>query len=387
MKMLEGIRVVDMTSVVFGPYATQALADSGADVIKVEPQSGDVSRLLARARNTKTNGGTHLTINRGKRSITLDLKLEADAEILRNLIETADVFIHNVRDKAINKLGFDYESVKAIKSDIIYVHCSGFGQNGPYRDLQAYDDVIQAASGTCTLSSRVDGNPQPRYIPSLIADKISGLFGTQAVLTAVIHKLRTGEGQRVEVPMFEAFTSFMLEEHLSNATFLPPLGPIGYARQLEPFRQPFETADGYISIVPYTDDKIVSLFDLLDAPAWLVDAGFDTPLARFKNMNAIYRQIGILTKNRTNQAWMEIFHKTQFPAMPVRDLEDIFEDPHLKATGFFKTREHPTEGQFREMQPPIRYGADPDRVLGFAPSLGEHNEEIRQELRKMGEAT
>jgi crotonobetainyl-CoA:carnitine CoA-transferase CaiB-like acyl-CoA transferase len=381
MKMLEGIRVVDMTSVVFGPYATQALADGGADVIKIEPRTGDISRLLARARNTKTNGGTHLTINRGKRSITLDVKLEADAEILRSLIKTADVFIHNVRDQAINRLGFGYEAVKAIKSDIIYVHCSGFGQNGPYRDLQAYDDVIQAASGVCTLSSRVDGNPQPRYIPSLIADKISGLFGTQAVLTALVHKLRTGEGQHVEVPMFEAFTSFMLEEHLSNATFVPPLGPIGYARQLEPHRQPFETADGYISIVPYTDDKIISLFKLLDAPEWLEEAGFATPLARFKNMNAIYRQIGILTKNRTNLAWMEIFQNAQFPAMPVRDMEDIFDDPHLTATGFFKTREHPTEGPFREMQPPIRYSADADRVLGFAPSLGEHNDEIRQELK------
>jgi crotonobetainyl-CoA:carnitine CoA-transferase CaiB-like acyl-CoA transferase len=329
----------------------------------------------------KTNGGTHLTINRGKRSITLDLKLEADADILRSLIKTADVFIHNVRDKAINKLGFAYEAVKAIKGDIIYVHCAGFGQNGPYRDFQAYDDVIQAASGACTLSSRVDGNPQPRYIPSLIADKISGLFGTQAVLTALVHKLRTGEGQRVEVPMFEAFTSFMLEEHLCNATFVPPLGPIGYARQLEPHRQPFETADGYISIVPYTDDKLTALFGLMDAPAWLEEAGFDTPLARFKNMDEIYRKIGSLTKSRTNQAWMDIFQKAQFPAMPVRDLEDIFEDPHLHATGFFKTRDHPTEGQFREMQPPIRYSAAPDRVLGFAPSLGEHNEEIREELK------
>jgi crotonobetainyl-CoA:carnitine CoA-transferase CaiB-like acyl-CoA transferase len=227
MAMLDGVRIIDMTSVVFGPYATQMLADMGADVIKVEPPIGDISRYLGKAAKTHASGSTHLTINRGKKSAVLDVKRASDAAVLRNLLKTADVFVHNVRARAMDRLGFGYETVKAIKPDIIYAHFSGFAQDGPYRDKQAYDDVIQAATGTCSLASRVDGNPKPRYIPSLIADKVSGLYGAQALLAALFHKERTGEGQHVEVPMFEAFTNFMLEEHLQDATTVPPLGPIG----------------------------------------------------------------------------------------------------------------------------------------------------------------
>jgi crotonobetainyl-CoA:carnitine CoA-transferase CaiB-like acyl-CoA transferase len=377
MPMLDGIRIVDMTSVVFGPYATQMLADMGAEVIKVEPPTGDVSRYLGKAANTRLSGSTHLTINRGKKSVILDVKQPDDAGILRNLLKTADVFVHNVRAQAIERLGFGYDTVSAIKPDIIYAHFSGFGQNGPYRDKQAYDDVIQAATGTCTLASRVDGNPKPRYIPSLIADKVAGLYGAQALLAALLHKERTGEGQRVEVPMFEAFANFMLEEHLQDATTIPALGPIGYPRQIEPNRQPFPTADGYISVVPYTDDKIVKLFNLLGAPTLLAREGYGTPLARFRNMDAIYGHIARLTAAQTTAHWMTIFHESQFPAMPVRDLGDVFDDPHLQATAFFKVRNHPTEGSFKEMQPPIRFGADANRVLGFAPNLDEHGAAIR----------
>ncbi len=380
MKMLENIRIVDMTSVIFGPYATQMLADIGAEVIKVEPRNGDVSRYLARSKVERTNGGTHLTVNRGKKSIVLDLKQPEDAAVMRKLIETVDVFIHNVRDKAIARLGFDYQACVQLKPDIIYVHCTGYGQDGPYRDYQAYDDVIQAASGTTSLLPRADGNEKPRYLPSLMADKVSGLFGAQAVLAAIIHKLRTGEGQRVEVPMFESFTQFMLEEHLCDATQEPPVGPIGYPRQLDPDRQPFPTADGYVSIVPHTDDKIVKLFDLLGAPDWLDSQGLSDPVARIKNMSTIYKQIALLTTTKTTQAWMDIFAAFEFPAMPVRDLADIFDDPHLVATGFFNTRTHPTEGPFREMRPPIKFSADPDRTLGFAPDLDGDGADIRKEL-------
>ena len=264
--MLDGIRIVDLSSVIFGPYATQMLADMGADVIKIEPPAGDISRYLGRARTQKSKGSTHLTVNRGKRSIVLDLKQAGDAETLCKLLKTADIFIHNVRSKAITKLGFGYDVVKVIKPDIIYVHCTGFGQDGPYRDLQAYDDVIQAATGTTSLLSRVDGDPRPRYFPSLIADKVAGQYGAQAMLAALVHKLRTGKGQHVEVPMFEAFANFMLEEHLRDATLDPAIGPIGYPRQLDPGRQPFPTADGYISIVPYSDEMVITLFALLGGP-------------------------------------------------------------------------------------------------------------------------
>ena len=379
--MLDGIRVVDLTSVIFGPYATQMLADMGADVIKVEPPTGDVSRYIGRARNLKSNGSTHLTVNRGKRSIVLDLKSDEDKQVMRDLIATADIFIHNIRGKAIEKLGLGYEDVKAIAPAIIYVHCTGFGQDGPYRDLQAYDDVIQAATGTTSLLPRVDGDPRPRYIPSLIADKVAGHYGAQAMLAALVHKLRTGEGQHVEVPMFESFTNFMLEDHLRDAALIPPIGPIGYPRQLDPGRQPFPTADGYISIVTYSDETMTRLFSLLGAPEVLAMPEFSTALARYKNATALYNHITRLTPAKTTVEWMDILISNGLPAMPVRDLADIFDDPHLIETGFFEERDHPTEGKYRQMTPPIRFSADPNREIGIAPSLGEHGDEIRNELK------
>ena len=211
--LLTGVKVVDLTAVVFGPYATQILADLGAEVIKVEAPTGDSFRYSARA--AKTPGcllvhGNH----RGKRGIVLDLKQTGDLQVMRELLVDADVFVLNVRGKAAERLGLDYDAVKLINPDIIYAHCVGFGQDGPYADLQAYDDVIQAATGTATLLSRVDGDPRARYLPTLVADKVAGLHGAYAILAAIIHKLRTGRGQKVEVPMFEAFASFMLTEHL-----------------------------------------------------------------------------------------------------------------------------------------------------------------------------
>jgi crotonobetainyl-CoA:carnitine CoA-transferase CaiB-like acyl-CoA transferase len=380
--MLSAIRIVDLTSVIFGPYATQMLADMGAEVIKIEPPTGDVSRYLGRGRNNKTNGSTHLTVNRGKQSIVLDLKLAEDAETLRKLLTTADVFIHNIRAKAIAKLGFAYDDARAIKPDIIYVHCTGFAQDGPYRDLQAYDDVIQAATGAASLLPRVDGNPRPRYLPSLIADKVAGLYGAQAVLAALVHRMGTGEGQFVEVPMFESFTNFLFEEHLRDAVFDPPIGPIGYPRQLDPGRQPFPTANGYISIVPYTDDKVIQLLSILGAPQLIAEERFSTPLARHENSTALYEEIAKLTPAKSSEAWVAILNDADLPCMPVRDLAAIFDDPHLRATGFFRNRVHPSEGAYREMRPPIKFSADPDREIGYAPGLDENGDQIRTELEK-----
>jgi len=380
MPMLEGIRIVDLSSVVFGPYATQMLADMGAEVIKVEPPAGEVSRYIGRRASTPGMGSNHMTLNRGKKSIVLDLKQVDEADTLRKLLRTADVFVHNIRTKAIEKLGFGYEAVKAINPDVIYAHFTGFGQDGPYRDLQAYDDVIQAATGATTLLPRADGIPRPRYLPSLIADKVAGLYGAQAILAALVHKLRTGEGQHVEVPMFEAFTSFNMVEHMQDATFDPPLGKIGYHRQMDPHRQPFPTADGYISIAPGSDDKIIQLFALLGDPEVVNKPELATPRDRFRNTEALYGEIGRLTAMKTTAELMTILTASGFPAMPVRDLAEVFDDPHLVATGFFNSREHPTEGRFREMRPPIRFSADAGRQLGFAPGLGDHSADLRKEL-------
>lgn len=380
-RMLEGIRVIDLTSVVFGPYATQILADMGADVIKVEPPPyGDRFRLAGKPAVTPLMGACHMTLNRGKRSVLLDLKDPQDAAMMRDLLATADVFIHNIREDAIARLGFDYPAVRALRPDIVYVHCMGFGPGGPYSDLQAYDDVIQAASGMTSLPSRVDGDPRPRYVPSTIADKVAGLHGAYAVLGAIIHRLRTGEGQLVQVPMFEAFTSFLLEEHLFGATFDPPTGPIGYGRQLDPHRQPFPTSDGYVTIVPYTDDGIVTLFSVLGAPELLDDPRYADTLARLGHMSEIYAEIARRTPAQSTQYWVDACNAARIPAMAVRDLNDILDDPHLRQTDFFHRRDHPTEGSYREMRAPVRFSAAPDITVRPAPTLGEHNAAIAREL-------
>ncbi|NBU84384.1 MAG: CoA transferase [Sphingomonadaceae bacterium] len=375
--MLEGIRIIDLTTVIFGPYATQMLADLGADVIKIESAQGDTPRYMGQFKTTPFMGGTHLTVNRGKKSVVLNLKTPEDAAVLRELLATADIFVHNVRAKAISKLGFGYDAIKAIKPDIIYAHFTGFSQDGPWKDLPAYDDVIQAATGTTSLLSKVDGNPKPRYLPSLIADKVSGTYGAQAMLAALVHKLRTGEGQHVEVPMLDCFASFMLTEHLQDSVFEPPIGPPGYPRQLDPERQPFPTADGHIVIVPYTDAKVVQLFTLLGNPVFLTQPPFDTPMGRFQNMTPIYAQIAQLTRAKSSADWIALLTEHDLPAMPIADLNEVFENPHLKATDFFHLAEHPTEGMIRQMRPPVRYSVDPDRPIGFAPTLGQHNDEIK----------
>ena len=373
--MLNGISVVDLTSVVFGPYCTQILADLGADVIKIEaPDGGDAFRWSGRAAVTPGMAPGFLALNRGKRSIALDLKQADDLARMKALLADADVFVLNVRGKAVERLGLDYDSVKAIKPDIIYAHCVGFGQDGPYADLQAYDDVIQAASGTTTLASRVDGDPRARYIPSLIADKVAGLHGAYGVLAAIIHRMRTGRGQKVEVPMFEAFTNFMLIEHLAGKTFDPPNGAICYRRQIDPDRQPFPTKDGYIAIVAYTDESWPILFTLLDDAAFLDDERFATSSLRARNTAPLYQHVARLTPGFTTAELLAKCHAAQIPAQPVRDIGDILDEPHLAATDFFRRRHHPSEGDYFEMAQPVRFSDGGLAEPRFPPRLGEHDE-------------
>lgn len=384
--MLTGVRVVDMTSVVFGPFATQALADLGADVIKVEPPEGDAFRYNGKPVVTRGMGPGHMNLNRGKRSIVLDLKRDEDAAVMRDLVRFADIFIHNVRGDAIRRLGFGPDEARALNPGLIYVHCVGFGSGGPYAELQAYDDVIQAATGTVTLAGRVDGTGVPRYIPSLVADKVAGLLGAQATLAAYVHKLRTGEGQVVEVPMFEGFAHFMLAEHIGGLAFDPPNAPVGYPRQVDPDRQPFPTKDGWISIVPYTVASWPVVFDVLGDPEFLKQPDLATPQLQFANQGKIYRRTAELTPSRTSADWVERLNAARIPCMAVRDLADILDDPHLKAAGFFTRREHPSEGGFMQMRPPIRYEAYAPTDTRPAPRIGEHSDEIRAELEALKRA-
>ncbi len=374
--MLSGLRVVDQTSVVFGPYCTQILADFGAEVIKVEPPTGDGFRYAGKPARTVGMGPQHMALNRNKKSLALDLKDEANKDRLRKLVATADVFIHNVRAEAMERLGFGYEAVRALRPDIIYVHCVGFGSNGPYAGLQAYDDVIQAATGTTNLLSRVDGDPRPRYLPSLIADKTAGLHAAYATMAAVIHRLRTGEGQFVEVPMFEAFANFMLKEHLGGLTFDPPVGDACYARQVDPHRQPFPTRDGWVSIVPYRPGHAQRVISLLGDPDFAAQDRFATVEGAMAHLPELYRRIGELSATMTTGEVVAILREAQLPVMPVRDVAAVPDDPHLREAGFFYRTDHPTEGTVLQMREPSRFsGWEPDEPRP-APWIGQDNDAL-----------
>ena len=379
--MLAGIKVVDLTSVVFGPYCTQVLADLGAEVIKVEaPGIGDALRWSGKAPAAPNMAPGFMALNRGKRSIVLDLKAAGDLAVLQALLAEADVFVVNVRGKALERLGLDFAALSAAHPRLIYVHCVGFGQDGPYADLQAYDDVIQAATGTATLLPRVDGDPRPRYLPSLLADKVAGLHAAYAALAALFHRERSGAGQLVEVPMFEAFTSFMMLEHLGGQTFDPPTGPVGYARQLDPVRQPFPTADGYISIVIYTLDAWDRVFALLGDTDFIVQDRFNAPGGRMRHQTELYEHLTALTPRLTTAELLRRCHEVQLPAQAVCDLADVINDPHLAATGFFRRREHPSEGTYLEQVPPVRFGGGPSPLLSMPPQLDGDGSQIRAEL-------
>ncbi len=377
---LAGVRITDMSTVVFGPYCTQILADLGADVIKVEPAEGDTVRNVGTPAKTPLMGPVYLRLNRGKRSASWDMKSEKGKRAVQRLLETSDVFIHNIRPDAIDRLGLGYEAVRKLRPDIIYVHCTGFGLGGPYAGLQAYDDVIQAASGAVSLLPRVDGNARPRYLPMLFADKVSGLHAVYATMAALIARIRDGEGQHVEVPMFESITSFNMVEHLCDATFVPPTGRWGYARQPDPVRQPMKTKDGYISIAPYVDDRWVRFFQAAGHPEVLEQERFRDKPTRRQNMNGMYEMAETILPEKTTAEWLEILKEAHVPAMRANEIGEVLDDPHLNAGGFFRRREHPTEGGYIEVRQPVRFSGIDYPEAAHPPVIGQHTDELNREL-------
>ncbi|WP_421793721.1 CaiB/BaiF CoA transferase family protein [Hydrocarboniphaga effusa] len=378
--ILQGIRIVDMTSVIFGPYCTATLAEMGAQVVKIEPSNGDEVRRVGRPVVNRGMGPCHMTLNRGKRSVVWNLKSERGQAAIRKLIARSDVFIHNLRLDAIERIGLGYEAVKALRRDIVYVHCSGFGSDGPYADRAAYDDIIQAASGAASLLPRADGNAAPRYLPMALADKVSGLHAVHAVLGALFHRERSGQGQKVEVPMFESFTHFLLQEHLYGRAFVPPNDPPGYPRQLDSQRQPMRTLDGYIAIAPYTDERWVRFFEVTGQSQFLHENGFDSAKARFNALPKMQEKMAELLPAQTTQDWLDLMSRHDIPATRVNSLEQVFDDPHLNAVGFFRTRHHPTEGDYLELKPPVRFAGAGEATVSPAPLLGEHSETVGKEL-------
>ena len=371
---LAGIRVIDLTSVVFGPYATQIMADMGADVIKVEPPEGDNTRWIS-AGPAEGMGGVYVNVNRGKRSLMLNLREEADREVLRRLVATADVFIHSMRGRAIARLGFSYDDVKAIRPDVVYVNCYGYSRRGSEADQPAYDDTIQAECGITHVQKLING--EPGFVGTIMADKVAGLHALYATMMALFHRERTGEGQEVEVTMFEAMASFMLVEHANGRLFDPPLGPAHYHRAVERNRRPYKTQDGYVAALVYNDKHWNAFIEAVQ-PEWNCPE-FATLEMRAKQIGRVYGLLGETFLTRTTQEWLDLLRKLNIPVAPLRSTDELFENGHLNDIGFFEKVGSPY-GEVTFPGVPTWFSASPGKVRGPAPALGENNAEILAEL-------
>ncbi len=371
---LQGVKVIDMTSVLMGPYATQTLGDYGADVIKVEPPDGDITRQIGPARHANM-GPVFLNANRSKRSISLDLKKPAGRDALLRLAATADVLAYNVRPQAMARLKLDYESVAAVNPRIVYAGLFGFGQDGPYAAKPAYDDLLQGSSGLSHLIARA-GDGTPRYVPTALADRVVGLSAVGAILASLLHRDRTGQGQRVDIPMFETMVGFVMGDHLGGLTFEPPLDQGGYARHMSPDRRPYQTSDGYISVIIYNDKQWNSFFEVTGRDDLRADPMFATFAGRLANIDKVYGEVGRILVTRSTAEWMKLLVDGDIPVMPVHDLVSILDDPHLVDTNFFPITEHPTEGAIRSMRVATAWSKTPAAPSRLAPGLGEQSREI-----------
>lgn len=376
---LHGVRVLDLTTVVMGPAATQILADMGADVIKIESPQGDSMRRIGPFRN-EGMGPMYLQANRNKRSVMLDLKDPAGRQALLDLAMQVDVVVSNIRPKAMQRLGLDYASVAAVNPHVIYCSAVGYGSEGPYSGIAVYDDLIQAGSGIAGLFRTIDG--EPRYAPINVADRVVGLYLVIAILGALHHRTATGEGQEVEVPMFETMTQFVLADHMGGGAFVPPVGPMGYKRLLSRRRGPYPTADGHLCLVVYTDAHWRSFLQFVGKPHLMdTDPRFKDQEARTQNAEYMGEFLAEHLPARTTTEWLELLRSIDIPASAVNSIDDLFNDPHLRAVNFFQEVEHPTEGTLKTARFPIKFSRSPATIRRLAPTIGEHTEEILAESR------
>ncbi|AYJ50356.1 CaiB/BaiF CoA transferase family protein [Rhodococcus sp. P1Y] len=371
---LSGVRVIDLTAMVMGPYCTQIMADMGADVVKIEAPSGDNTRYISVGPEPGMSG-VFVNVNRGKRSVVLDLRSEEGRATLRELIVGADVFVHSMRGSAIARLGFDYEAVSVINPSIVYTNCYGYGRRGPDANLTAYDDTIQAECGLPFAQEQLTG--EVGYVGTIIADKVAGMTALYATTTALFHRERTGEGQEVEVAMFETMAAFMLVEHANGAMFEPPVGPAVYPRAVAPKRKPYRTKDGYLSALVYNDKQWSTFVDAVQ-PNW-ADERFATLAQRARCTDVIYGHLENTFAKRTTQEWLDLLRSLDIPCAPVRTLDELFENPHLEAVGFFE-RVKTENGTVSFPGPPTWFSRTPARVAGPAPRLGAHTEEVLGEM-------
>jgi crotonobetainyl-CoA:carnitine CoA-transferase CaiB-like acyl-CoA transferase len=374
---LAGVKIIDLTSVMMGPYATMILGDYGADVIKVESPEGDVMRHAAPMRHPQM-GAMYLQGNRNKRSIVLDLKKVGGRAALLRLSSTADVFVHNVRPAAMARLQLGAEDLLAINPRLVYASLHGFGETGPYAGRPAYDDLIQGLTALPALTGNISG--EPRYSPATIADRIVGLNATHAILAALRHRDRTGDGQSIEIPMFETMAQFVLGDHMAGRSFEPPIGPPGYSRLLSKDRRPYRTNDGYLCALVYTDKQWTAFFRMIGlANASERDPRLNSITARTNNYDYVYEWFSTVMKTRTTAEWMGLFEEADIPHAPLHDLDSLIDDPHLAAVGLLQSIDHPTEGTLRVAGPAATWSKTPPSIRQYPPRLGEHGTEILRE--------
>ncbi len=379
---LDGVTIVDLTSVVMGPYATQLLADLGARVIKVEAPAGDNIRHVGPMRNPGM-GHIYLQSGRNKHSLVLDLKTPLGKKALLDLAATANGLIYNVRPQAMARLGLDYAAVKAVRADIVYVGCYGYGEDGAYAGKPAYDDLIQGAAAVPSLSLQ-QGNAVPRYAPVTLGDRSVGLNAALAMVAGLYFQKATGQGQAVEVPMFECLTQFVLGDHLGGRTFeprIPGYERAGYARLVSPDRRPYQTQDGWICTLIYNDKHWNAFFDLIGRAELKQDPRFDTHSHRAENIDAVYSFVAEQLKSGSTEYWLNALENADIPAMPLHTPDSLVEDPHLTSKAFFQQHTHATEGEITLMQPTTSWSQTPLSIRKMPPNLGEDSHAV---LRSIG---
>jgi len=376
---LAGIRVVDLSNMLMAPYATQILGDMGADVVKVEAPQGDPIRGIGPLRHPGM-GAIFINANRSKRSIVLDLKQPAGLEAALALAAKAEVLVTNLRPHTMERLGLGYAQVAAVNPRIIYAGLFGYGSGGPYAAKPAFDDLIQGAVAVPWLS-RMAGGGEPRYAPTAIVDRGVALWAVGQVTAALFHQLRTGQGQKIEIPMFEMMASFVLGDHLAGHTFDPPIGAVGYPRMLNDDRRPYRTRDGYVCAMIYTDRHWRAFFKALGREDDLErDPRYASMTTRTEHIVALYRELSDLLLTRTTAEWLGLFDRADIPAMPLHSPDALVADPHLEATGFFSFVDHPSEGRLRQMAYPSAWSVTQPQGSRPVPRLGEHSAEVLREI-------
>jgi crotonobetainyl-CoA:carnitine CoA-transferase CaiB-like acyl-CoA transferase len=371
---LNGVRILDLTSVVVGPVATWRLAQYGAEIIKVESPEGDLMRGLGGLSPTGQQAGAYLHLNRGKRNICLDLKKPGARDALDRLIAASDVVVANMRPQALKKLGLDGVSVLSRHPSKIYCLITGYGTDGPYAGQPTYDSVVQGVTGMAGLMQARDG--APGYMPMLICDHVVGEITAGSILAAIMQARATGKGINLEIPMFETMATFVLQEHLAQHSFDPPVGPLGDMRLLSPHNKPVRTKDGWISFTVNTDVQVRSFLVATNREALVGDARFATVSGRAVNVREWFEVRGAPLPGKTTNEWLDIFHAADIAAMPCHSLETLRADPHLAAIGFFQPEDHPTEGRTVALQSSLT-------VNGSRPPIGSPSQARGQETRQI----